>query len=615
MILTNPDLDNLIKFNNTQKLNINHLDSYLASLLLENEEKQKDYLFFIIAYLSMKTRNGDVCIDINNDSVLCRYFKLKNIDKTSFISELNSLACVGLKESDAPIIIDGDLCYLNRFYRYEEFLASWLLKKSEIIEFSDDEIKKLKSKIIPKYFIGDKSEIDWQKFSTILACFLGLCVISGGPGTGKTTTIVKILGVLQELYAPKYLNIVLCAPTGKAASRLIEAVNDAKKRLNLPKNISDEIPDTAYTIHRLLEYQPHKKRFKYDGENRLSCDLLVVDEASMVDLKLMTSLCSALEDSSRLILLGDRFQLASVSPGSVLGDICKQGKVINYSKIMYERLSNFFDIKLINKEDAKIETKKGNSFGDSIVELKKSYRFDAKSGIGQIAKSIKKGDFLKTYEILNSKIKDVNFINFETLPEFEKLINFYTKEYYFKLIGSDNPENSFELFSDFMILSPLREGPFGVSKINDLVESKILKKFNIDSNFWYHGKPVIINRNDYKNSLFNGDTGLCLKDGVNGLKIFFNSLDNTFKKIHLVRLNYFEPVYSMTVHKSQGSEFNNILIILPDNSSPLLKRELIYTAVTRAKKSVVVAGSKSSLKNCIENKVTRVSGLYTKLWG
>ena len=590
---------------------LNYLDYYFAKLMLENEEKDNYGAFFFLMYLSMKTRNGDVCIDIKKDHGIVEFLNELNFSYEDFENEISGLKASGSPNDNTPIIIEEKRAYLNKYYNYEKFLYFWIKNRSAIKDYDPVKMHKLNNEILPKYFKKNEAdEIDWQKFAVIISCISSFCAVSGGPGTGKTTAIAKIIACLQETSAPDFLKIKLCAPTGKAASRLIEALNSVSEKLNLKQEIKASIPETAYTIHRLLEYSPSIGKFKYNFENKLDADLVVVDEASMVDIRLMFCLCSALKSSCRLILLGDRFQLASVSPGSVFGDICRRGESFSYSKELIQNLEEFFHIKRLDYTEESF-------FLDSVAELKKSYRFDDKSGIGKLANAIKSGDPEKGYSLLNSGLKDLLFINTSEVRDFEKIIIEYADHYFSKILNSSDPEQAFQNFLNFIILSPVKKGHFGVEKINEIVEKRLLKYSGLnEDSFWYHGKPVMIIENDYKNGLFNGDIGICLNDTENNnrLRVFFQSDNGGFKKIHPVRLQNPEPVFSMTVHKSQGSEFENVFVVFPENYFDLLTAELMYTAITRAKKKVILSCSKEIFFSCVKKRVERSSGLFEKLW-
>ncbi|MCB9482156.1 MAG: exodeoxyribonuclease V subunit alpha [Desulfobacteraceae bacterium] len=586
--LTNPDLHYNFFLTLKDEYGFSFLDFYFSNFLLENETEKSLGTIFFLMYLSMETRKGSICIDLEKDQKISEFLLKYDISEEIFTKKIHECSFVGIGAENRPVIWENNLYYLNRYYNYEKFFAEFLIQKSQVENYDIIKVDKLK-KIINKYFPLSPINPDWQKFAGITACFSNFCAVSGGPGTGKTTVTVKIIAILLELDYPKKPEILLCAPTGKAASRMVEAIIKAISSIGLDDEIKKYFPVKASTIHRLLGFLPKTNKFLFNKENRLKADIVIVDEASMIDMKLMSNLCEALEDGAKLILLGDRFQLASVSPGSVFGDICKRGEKIGYSQKYIDVLKEFYDAEGLKQ----IPLSDNIRISDSISELKKSYRFDEKSGIGKLAEAVKNADRKKCSEIFNSGFQDIEFIEPINYSGFKKNIKDFGLKYYKRFLDTKDPDIAFSFFSEFMILSPLNDGIFGVSELNTIIENSILKKNLSDEKKWYNGKPVIITQNDYVNNLFNGDTGICLENEKGEKKVFFQSLESGYKTVHPVRLNELKTVFAMTVHKSQGSEFDNILIVIPDYDSKVLSRELIYTAITRARKKVCFIGSKS----------------------
>ncbi|MGE4518237.1 MAG: exodeoxyribonuclease V subunit alpha [Desulfobacteraceae bacterium] len=593
-----------------EEYGFNYLDLYLSEVLMKNERDKSFIQAFFFMYLSMETRKGSICVDLDRDSKISEFIDNYNISIGEFKKEVCACEAVGKESEKKPVVYINSLYYLNRYYNYEKFFSEFLISRASDKNYDENIILKLK-KIVPKYFNDPQLNPDWQMFAALTACFSNFCAVSGGPGTGKTTVTVKIIAVLLELMFPETPETILCAPTGKAASRLAEAVNNAVSTLGLPEEIRSSFPSKASTIHRLLGYSPGSEKFLFNRNNRIKADIIIVDEASMIDMKLMACLCEALEDNVRLILLGDRFQLASVSPGSVFGDICGRGEKTGCSKKYIEVLKNFFDQNGISQILCS-----GNDeiISDSIAELRKSYRFDEKSGIGKLAEAVKNSDIKTSVDIFDSGLNDAEFIELKNYSDFKSILLDFADRYYKRLVLSGDPDAAFNFFSEFMILSPLNDGDFGVSGINLIIENHLCDKKGLNEKNWYNGKPVIITKNDYANNLFNGDTGICLEDENGENKVFFQSSDSGYKIFHPMRLNSCQTVFSMTVHKSQGSEFDHVLIVLPDRDSGVLTRELIYTAVTRARKKVIFMGKKSVFKESIKRTVSRSSGLYSRLW-
>jgi len=576
----------------------NHLDFYFADFLMRNENINRN-IFLFLMYLSMKTRNGDICIDLAKDHILSGIFEIDE-----FISILLQYKFAGITDEQRPVVIDGHFIYLNRFYRYEKFLSEWVIKKSRLISMDKGTKAKL-GNVLPRFFNIGSKEIDWQKFAVLTAVFSNFSAISGGPGTGKTTTIAKLFLIINEIYDKKPV-IKLCAPTGKAASRLSDAIVGVLDNISYKKKIDLE---KASTIHRLLKFNPETNSFKYNKTNRLKADIIIVDEASMIDLKLMTHLAEAVPEEARVILLGDRFQLASVSPGSVFADICGGEFEMNYSEKLVNSIQPFFEYPL-QFDSVKDETA---SLRDSVVELKKNYRFSDVSSIAKIADSIREDNIDQCLAITAHQEDDLEFIEIGGRNEFFNLMERIVEKHILQLVDIKSPEEGFKISSEFAILSPVKDGYFGVENINFMIENMIRKRKKISLNqSWYNGKLVIMSRNDYRENLFNGDIGVTIVDNKN-VDVYFDNGEANLKKISPVRLSSCKPFYATTVHKSQGSEFDNIYIVIPEHFSRVLTKELLYTAVTRAKKKVVFIGNKGVFKMALEKKTERRSGLAGRL--
>jgi exodeoxyribonuclease V alpha subunit len=413
----------------------------------------------------------------------------------------------------------------------------------------------------------------------------------------------------------KINKIALAAPTGKAAARLCDSIKKAKKKFICNDLIKSRIPEKASTIHRLLGSIPGSPYFRYNNDNKLPMDVVVVDEASMVDLALMSKLVQALSDNARLILLGDKDQLASVEAGSVLGDMCDTGNNHFYSKKFVN------DLKAVLNYDGELfdQTTEKNGMNDCIVQLKKSYRFDDNSGIGRISKDTNNGNAKICIEhAKNQKFQDIKWVNLPSANNLiKKIKDVICQGYNDYLKTGQTVDECFQAFERFRVLCALREGPYGVNTINNMIEQILFKEnLILPDRKMYRGRPVMITKNDYNLELFNGDIGLVLPDidSKKELRIFFPTTDGSYRKFHPLRLSNYETVYAMTVHKSQGSEFDNVLLILPDKDSNVLTRELIYTGITRAKKYMEIWAKDNVFCHAVAKRIKRVSGLRDMLW-
>lgn len=598
-----------------------HFARFITGLSGSNDQD----IFLAAALVSNAVGNGNVCFDLAlaagkalpeegdwQDPVVCP-------ELAAWQKKLCAARVIGSPGDYCPLILDEkNRLYLYRYWNYERRLSDSIKKRvKEGIDSIDlillkDSLKRL--------FPGNTGDdTDWQRVAALISTFKRFCVISGGPGTGKTTTVASILALLLEQADGKGLRIFLAAPTGKAAAKLKESIRNVREGLNCRDRIKDLIPSESYTIHRMLKTIPGSPYFRYNSENLLPADVVVVDEASMVDIALMSKLVEAVPVDARLILIGDMDQLASVEAGSVLGDICDRESIHRFSGDFCKNIEELTGERL---GPSIKECKENESLNDCIVALQKSYRFTDDSGIGELSCAVKMGNVDRTLQILKDvdpfkstcyahlvahKKKDL----FEALEK--KIVEGYS-EY----LKTDDPCEALKLFNQFKILCAVRSGPFGVYAVNRLAEQLLGNKGLIrPDGQWYRGRPVLITVNDYNLELFNGDIGIIMAavdSGSNDLYAFFHGISSRLRRFPPYRLPEHETVYAMTVHKSQGSEFENVCLLLPDKDYPVLTRELIYTGITRAKQSVTVWGTEAVIAASISRRIERTSGLYDALW-
>lgn len=468
--------------------------------------------------------------------------------------------------------------------------------------------------------------LNWQKVAAAVALTRQFAVISGGPGTGKTTTVAKLLAALvtQALQASgegelEVPTIKLVAPTGKAAARLTESIGAAVQSLAVEKIVKDHIPTQSSTIHRLLGSIPNRVEFRHHRDNPLHLDVLVVDEASMVDLPMMARLLDAMPPHAKLILLGDRDQLASVEAGAVLGDICSFAEQ-GYSQSQGQLLS-----KLTGYQLAAGQGDTAAAVADSLCMLRKSYRFHAQSGIGQLAKAINAGQPYQVEKVWQQGYKDINHYPLNT-DSYHSMINMavtFYRDYLDAIDSKQSPAEILKAFASVRLLCAVREGDFGVVGLNQRIERALarLGKINPGDETWYIGRPVMITRNDHGLGLYNGDIGIAMLDpepdpqtGQHRLRVYFDMPDGSIRGVLPSRIPEHETVYAMTIHKSQGSEFADTLMVLPVEFSPILTRELIYTGVTRAKEKLYLFAPQDVVNRSVRLRTERASGL-AKLLG
>jgi exodeoxyribonuclease V alpha subunit len=603
------------------------LDIHFAGFMERLAGTRDPQLWLAAAMVSRYTGQGHICLDLSSldqkrlldagdgkGPVVC-----PNLN--DWCKKLRKTAVVGTPGEYAPLILDDrSRLYLHRYWDYQEKLARSIRKHVHDDEEDMDMVRLREGleRVFGASFTtgppGQGEDIDWQKVAAFTSLTKRFCVISGSPGTGKTTTIVRILALILEQTRSSNLRIALSAPTGKAAARLQEAIKRGKKKLNCPDKIKEAIPEEASTLHRLLGSIPGSPYFRHHAKNLLPVDVVVVDEASMVDLALMSKLTQALPPQARLILLGDRDQLASVEAGAVLGDICHRGYVHSFSRPFRNHLKRVMGYEIPSQPNGR-----GSSgMEDSIVQLQKSFRFSGESGIRVVSQAVNSGDADRAMALLTGgQYRDIRWRDLPRpagLPHILK--DTIIKGFRDYLEGRDPPE-IFQRFDGFRILCAIREGPYGVMALNTLVEQILKKEKLIETDRrWYAGRPFLITRNDYHLRLFNGDVGIILPDpqADNELRAFFLAADGAVRKFHPLRLPEHETVYAMTVHKSQGSEFGRVFLLLPERDVPILTRELIYTGITRAKERVEIWGTEAVFRAAVSRRIERRSGLGDALW-
>lgn len=525
--------------------------------------------------------SGHICISLEEIHSFCDQFGFKKLTESLFNDIIKHSTLVGDGSTLTPIVIEGQNVYLHRFWKFEQELVNWLLSRSQKLDIPDE--KQISE--INDLFRNNHETTNWQQVAVLISHLKQLTIITGGPGTGKTFTIDRI--IRSHLNRNSELRIALTAPTGKAAQRLNDSLNeDTEERLTHP----------ASTIHSLLGAKGSSGAFTYNDKNKLPFDLIVVDEASMLDLNLWINLIRAVPDSCRLVLLGDKNQLASVEAGSILGDICS-GAVNTCS----DEIAGILPEIKTNDDQPPIN--------DCIIELTKSYRFDESSGIKKLSEAIIQEDAEEVLSILkDEEYPDVRIQTPSNSSVIELLEQFVSSPF----MEMKQDEFDHQLYNKYQILCALRKGPFGVDEINRRSEHQLKQILGISQkNEWYNGRPVIINRNHYSLRLRNGETGFAMSEKSSGFQLYF---DGRALSISPSRLPEYECSFAITVHKSQGSEYENVALLLPDGDNPILTKELLYTSVTRARKSLLVISSSDIISTAVAKKIVRRSGIQNKIW-
>jgi len=604
---------------------LSEIDVHFGKFIAGLDKNDHPDIFIAAALVSRATGDGDGYLDLNSISRKPIFSdvnsedKLKSPQLSEWLRTLSQSRVVGNPGEFRPLILDKkNRLYLYRYWDYENRLSNIIKSRiKEDIQGIDGSI--LKDSLNRLFPNNGTNDFNWHKVAGVIAAFKKFCVITGGPGTGKTFTTAKILALLLELYRKDKLSILLAAPTGKAAARIGESIKAAKKTLNCNDDIVDAIPSEAYTIHRMLKTVPGSPYFYHNAENPLTADIVVVDEVSMVDLALMFKLLSAVKNDARIILIGDRDQLASVEAGFVMADICDNDNIHVFSKCFYRQFEKITECKM---EISSEKLKNNPGLYDCMVILKKSYRFTDTSGIGKCSRAVNNGKFDETFSILKNNPDQIDWKKISGTKDLSMALPKEVIKGYSDYLNCRDPHRALELFNRFRILCAVKFGVLGVIEINRLTEeilnrNDLIELNNLSTYPWYRGRPVLISRNDYSLELFNGDIGITMPEPDSKSKdlyVYFSGISGKLRRFLPHRLPEHETAYAMTVHKSQGSEFETVLLILPDQDYPVLTRELLYTGITRAKNHISIWGREEIIKTTILRKINRNSGLKDALW-
>lgn len=562
-----------------------NLAGFLCGLEKNLSSDEKQVLAAAAALLSEWVSSGSICLteedvitfiktnkEALSDTAFPDWEEIKNV--------LSKSSCTmhDPEKNPKPLVLSGDKIYFYKYWLYENSLAAKVLDlskdKGKYAENSDEI-----NKIFDKLFDPESSG---QKDAALAAAENRFSVITGGPGTGKTTTVAKILAGIFSV-SPES-SIILTAFTGKAAARMTEALRTATEKIEKAGKIENTDVFTkmnsleGLTLHKILEMN-----FGKPGRNRqnpITADFVIVDEASMVDIVMFSDLLDALSENTSLILLGDKDQLASVDAGNVFSDICDAAE------------NDLFERSIMTK-------------------LTKSHRFDENSGIGRLAKAV--NGQKKAAELISICEKECD-LDFKEIKkdkknkELENIAEYAAKKYEFLSDITLSPAEILKELNDFKILCPSKEDFFGVDNINRAIENALGIK---QTDSFYNGRPVMITRNDYANNLMNGDCGVILKrEGKTKAYFLQGKVPESFD---ISKLSAFETDYATTIHKSQGSEYKSVAVILPEREMPMLTKELLYTAITRAEKKVTITADKAVLEYALGNTADRNSGFKEAL--
>ena len=677
------------------------LDAGFARFLWTEEPQTPPLLVLAAALASHQLGRGHVCLDLQatlDDPTFALSLPpdgpqaltaaeppqapadvLAGVNLARWLAALDQPALVGADAGNTPLVLVGTRLYLRRYWQYEQDVRAGIERRLAASVQMEASLQAGSARAALDVLFPPRAAnapgADWQKLACALAARSAFSIMTGGPGTGKTTTVVKLLALLQTLALDgaanplrpaRPLRIRLAAPTGKAAARLNASIAGAVAQLPvdaLPNGaaVREAIPTVVTTLHRVLGTRPESRRFRHDASNPLPVDVLVIDEASMVDLEMMAAVLDALPASARLILLGDKDQLASVEAGAVLGELCQRAGEGHYTPATRDWLLAATGERI----EAAMLDEQGTALDQSIAMLRQSHRFSAQSGIGQLAALVNAGDAAAVARIWTQGHADLALLVCSATDDasFKALVidgyggasdasasaqlfgangepgrPRYGYRHYLETMHTQRPgrydePEAFDIWArtvlkahgEFQLLCALRRGPWGVEGLNKRI-ARLLQEDDLIAvrGEWYPGRPVLVTRNDYELGLMNGDIGITLElpgatDESSVLRVAFPAADGTggIKWVLPSRLQAVETVLALTVHKSQGSEFMHAALVLPDTFSPILTRELVYTGITRARAFLTLATpqGKPVLEQAVYAKVQRASGLMAGFAG
>ena len=554
-------------------------DRAFYRFLKESYAEENELVFAAAALCLSAAREGHSFLNLANPELPDQISEVLQNDWPS-PSEWETIAecspSIGRPGDNSPLILgDESALYLYRYFSYEDDLA-----KSVFVKAGQPKISAAASTdTLP---ISDRKQTEAVKKALENRFYL----ISGGPGTGKTTTVLAYLvSCIQSTESPESLRFAVAAPTGKAAAKVSSSIKDGLARFELEDSIANAILSIpCQTIHRLLESIPRRTSFRRNQKRPIDYDVLVVDESSMIDLPLMKKLMDAVPDDCSIVLLGDDNQLSSVEVGSVFSDLVRS-----------------------------TSNNQNPLFGKS-THLEKTFRFKPDSSIHRICLAFRNGESHTFKKILNENQNDFLFHPMKPTasPNLSPILNLVVEAYSLRA-KSANLAQAYSLLSQFIVLSPLNHGPYGANAINRISEERIRRQQNLPSGDFYSGQPILVLENNYDLGLFNGDLGIIWPDDSGELFAWFNNSEGTFQKVRTTWLPRHSTAHCLTIHKSQGSEFEHVAGVFSPENSEFVTRELIYTCVSRAKSKITLFGNVDALCSAIDRRVNRATRLEARI--
>ncbi len=594
------------------------LDHALAQSLRRLDPNTPDEVLAAAALASLAIAQGHAGFDPTQPKRLIEA-NLPWPESQAWIAQLQASRWVATPDDDsleaeqAPLAWEHGLLYLRRYREYERRLAAGLQRigAAQLDQADTAALAPLFAQLF-----DETATTNHQARAAALALRHALLLITGGPGTGKTTTIARLLVLLAAQanaagHPPP--RVALAAPTGRAAERMAESLRNVVQKLpqlGVEATLCAQLPTTGTTLHRLLGVIPDSPRFRHHADNPLPFDVVVVDEASMIDLPLMTKLVEAIATGTRLVLLGDPDQLPSVEAGDVLGAILRAaGNGNGITPGDAEALHP-----LLGELPAESITTTPTTFAGTRIHLHRGYRQSDALQLAPLAAAMREGDATRTLQLLRSgELPGVHFHEDEGDPLHawrEPL-----QRYWDALAAAQTPAQALVLANNLRLLTAVREGPQGARNLNARIEELLggaTPRGGEPAHF--HGRLLLITENSYRHRLFNGDVGICLNDGTRTTTAWFPGDDPaTPRPFHPAALPAHESAFAMTVHKAQGSEFDEVWLQLPHRDNRVLSRELLYTGITRARHALHLAGSAAVIEAALSRYASRLSGLAQRL--
>jgi exodeoxyribonuclease V alpha subunit len=573
------------------------------------------------AYMvSKKLTEGHICIALPLDSESLPEFFTEGIERSGddVAAGNNQFVCTYENDqylpSKQPFVICNDRLYLQRYFAYETLILqrinSFLITEAEAFYSRKQQLQAHADFIKALFAPGGQSkenlpQSDWQLAAAMTGMLNNFTIITGGPGTGKTTTVAKILAILYKLNPD--LKVVLAAPTGKASARIAESIKNAK--LPVDEEISNRFKTLEpFTIHRLLKQIKDTPHFKHNHTNPINADVVIVDESSMIDVSLFAKLMDAIGPNTRLILLGDKDQLASVEAGSIFGDLCNaQSKLNLFSQEKLDLINQFISEPWQKIQQDNLCNAASHPLSQHVIELRHSHRFSDEEGIGRISKAVINNNVPVIESFFSPHADDKVLIDF---AYDEKLLNEFVAGYA-SYINEPDISLALKKMNDLKVLCAVREGSQGLHALNKRVEDQLTRLGYIKrTGEFYENRPIMVTANNYELGLFNGDVGIMRKNEQGIMMAWFEDSNGERRQILPGYIAAMETVFAMTIHKSQGSEFKHVLITLPQRENiNILTRELLYTGITRAKEKVIIQASAEGILKAAEANLERVSGV------